>query len=57
MMSWAAQTHLTGHMRPVGRVFETPVLEDYKPVESIDFIAICNATKLSEVLTRDRALF
>jgi len=27
MMSWAAQTHLAGHMRPACRVFETPVLE------------------------------
>ncbi len=24
MMSQAAQTHLAGHMRPAGRVFETP---------------------------------
>jgi len=28
MMSWAAQTLLAGHMRPAGRVFETPVVED-----------------------------
>jgi len=27
MMSLAAQTHLAGHMRPAGRVFETPVVE------------------------------
>ena len=27
MMSRAAQTHLAGHMRPAGRVFETPDLE------------------------------
>jgi len=26
MMSRAAQTHLAGHMRPAGRVFETPGL-------------------------------
>jgi hypothetical protein len=26
MMSWAAQTLLAGHMRPAGRVFETPGL-------------------------------
>jgi len=26
MMSRAAQTHLAGHMRPTGRVFETPAL-------------------------------
>ncbi len=25
-MSWAAQTHLAGLMRPAGRVFETPGL-------------------------------
>ncbi len=27
MMTRAAQTHLAGHMRPAGRVFETPALE------------------------------
>jgi len=27
MMSRAAQTHLAGHMRPAGRVFETPALQ------------------------------
>jgi len=27
MMSQAAQTHLAGHMRPAGHVFETPGLE------------------------------
>jgi len=27
MMSRAAQTHLAGHMRPAGRVFETPGLD------------------------------
>jgi len=27
MMSRAAQTHLAGHMRPAGRVFETPALK------------------------------
>jgi len=26
MMSRAAKTHLAGHMRPAGRVFETPGL-------------------------------
>jgi len=25
-MSRAAQTHLAGHMRPAGRVFETPAI-------------------------------
>jgi hypothetical protein len=29
MMSWAAQTHLAGHMRPAGRMFETLALEPY----------------------------
>ncbi len=28
MISRAAQTHLAGHMRPAGRVFETPALKD-----------------------------
>jgi hypothetical protein len=27
MMSRASQTHLAGHMRPAGRVFETPGLK------------------------------
>jgi len=27
MLSRAAQTHLAGHMRPAGRVFETPDVE------------------------------
>jgi len=29
MMSRAAQTHLAGHMRPAGRVFETPALDTH----------------------------
>jgi len=29
MMTRAAQTHLAGHMRPAGRVFETPGIEHY----------------------------
>ncbi len=28
MMSRAAQAHLAGHMRPAGRVFETPGLDN-----------------------------
>jgi len=28
MMSRAAQTHLAGHIRPAGNVFETPDLKD-----------------------------
>jgi hypothetical protein len=27
MVSRAAQTHLAGHMRPAGRVFETPAVD------------------------------
>jgi len=29
MLSRVAQTHLAGHMRPAGRVFETPAVERY----------------------------
>ena len=33
MMTRAAQTHLAGHMRPAGRVFETPALPPTTSVE------------------------
>ena len=30
MMTRAAQTHQAGQMRPTGRVFETPVVNEWK---------------------------
>ena len=32
MMTRAAQTHQAGHMRPAGRVFETPALNSVKVI-------------------------
>jgi len=37
MMSRAAQTHLVGHMRPAGRVFETPAFDIVHFVLEIDY--------------------
>ena len=42
-MTWAAQAHQTGHMRPAGRVFETPAVNYVltrlveRSLESIEF--------------------
>jgi hypothetical protein len=33
IMLRATQTHLAGHMRPAGRVFETPALHNLLPTE------------------------
>jgi len=51
MMSRAAQTHLAGHMRPAGRVFETPGLElgAMKPYTTIPFDFILTVQRVLKI--------